>query len=149
MTDNTNVLIAEDDHDDFEMFSAAVRDLSLSVLITRAENGEILMQLLDASSPDILFLDILMPCKDGKQCLREIRQNKKYDLLPIIIYSSFRDPQSIEFTFREGANVFIIKPSSYNELKEILHRIFTIGWKNSLYYPSLSEFVINRSIGRD
>jgi DNA-binding response OmpR family regulator len=147
MTDTNNVVIAEDDHDDFEMFSLALEDLSLTVILTRAENGEVLMQLLEANIPDILFLDIALPKKDGKQCLREIRSNTKYDLLPVIMYTSFHDPKSIEFTFREGANIFIVKPASYAELKEILKRIFSIEWKKSTYYPPLPDFVINKSLG--
>lgn len=147
MSEQNNVLIAEDDQDDFEMFSMAIQDLSISVIIRRAENGEILMQLLDASLPDILFLDIALPRKDGKQCLREIRSNNKYDLLPIIMYTSFHDPKSIEFSFREGANIFIIKPSSYKELKEILRNIFAIEWKKSMYYPALPDFVVNKGLG--
>jgi DNA-binding response OmpR family regulator len=149
MTDNKNVLIAEDDHDDFEMFSLAIQDLSISVIIRRAENGDVLMQVLEANVPDILFLDISLPRKDGKQCLREIRANHKYDLLPIIMYTSFQDPRSIEFSFREGANIFIIKPSSYQELKEILKNVFAIEWKKSMYYPALPDFVINKSRGQN
>ena len=144
MTDNSNVVIAEADHDDFEMFSLAIQDLSLRVIIRRAENGEILMQLLETNIPDMLFLDIALPRKDGKQCLREIRANKKYDLLPVIMYTSFCDTRSIEFTFREGANIFVIKPSSFNELKEILKSIFAIEWKKSMYFPALPDFVINK-----
>lgn len=147
MTDKTKVLIAEDDNDDFELFNVALQDLSLSVVITRAENGEILFTLLDVSEPDILFLDLLMPCKDGKTCLREIRANKKYDLLPVVVFSSLTDPHSIEFTFREGANLYVIKPASFSELREVLKRIFSIQWKRSMYYPAFPDFVVNSALG--
>jgi CheY-like chemotaxis protein len=149
MTDSKNVLIAEDDHDDFEMFSLAIQELSISVVIRRAENGDLLMEILETNIPDILFLDISLPCKDGKQCLREIRANHKFDLLPIIMYTSFNDPRSIEFTFREGANVFIIKPSSYKDLRDILKNIFAIEWKKSMYYPALPDFIANKSLGEN
>ena len=147
MIDSTKVVIAEDDNDDFELFNGAIQELSLSVEITRAENGEILMRLLDVNIPDILFLDLFLPRKDGKICLREIRANKKYDYLPVIIFSSFADPHSIEFTFREGANAFVIKPDSFSQLRDILKQIFSIEWKKSMYYPALPDFVINRALG--
>lgn len=147
MTDKTKVLIAEDDNDDFELFNVALQDLSLSVIISRAENGEILMTLLDTSEPDILFLDLFLPRKDGKTCLREIRSNKKYDLLPVIVFSSLTDPHSIEFTFREGANLFVIKPASFSELRDVLKRIFSIEWKKSMYYPAFPQFVVNSALG--
>jgi CheY-like chemotaxis protein len=137
------ILIAEDDDDDFEVLRDAIQELELLITIERAENGDILIRMMDEKTPDLLFLDILMPLKDGRQCLKEIRANKKYDLLPIIIYSSLNAWHEIEFCFREGANLFTIKPNSYSDLKVILQKIFSIDWKKSIYYPPLPEFVIN------
>lgn len=139
-----HVLIGEDDDDDFYIFSSAISELPYTIILTRAENGEILIRLLDEKNPDILFLDILMPTKDGRQCLREIRRNSKYDLLPIIIYSSISDFREIEFCYREGANLYAIKPESFSDLKAILDSIFSIDWKKKLlYFPPLSEFIVN------
>lgn len=142
-SDTTHVLLAEDDNEDYYIFSVAIQQVPLTVLLTRAENGELLMKLLDEKVPDILFLDMLMPCKDGQQCLREIRANKKYDGLPIIVYSSLDDLRTIEFCYREGSNLYAIKPSSFDELKTILERILTIDWKKVMYFPTFSDFVLN------
>lgn len=139
----TYVLLAEDDDDDFLIFSLAVDDLtSVRVELKRAENGDILMRLLDEKHPDLLFLDLLMPCKDGRQCIREIRSNRKFDSLPIIVYSSMSDLESIEFCYREGSNLYARKPSSLSDLKTILEKIFSMDWKRMLYYPPMSQFVI-------
>jgi DNA-binding response OmpR family regulator len=143
MTDLQQVLIAEDDDDDFGFLKDAIDELNLSIVIERAENGDILIKILDKMIPDLLFLDILMPCKDGRQCLKEIRSNRKYDLLPIIIFSSVTSWEEVELCFREGANLFTIKPSSFGDFKAILEKIFAIDWKKSLYYPPLGQFVIN------
>lgn len=140
---NSQVLIADDDNEDFEILKDAIVELKLSVVIERAENGEILIKILNEKIPDLLFLDILMPCKDGRQCLKEIRANKKFDLLPIIVFSSLRVWHEVEFCFREGANLFSIKPSSFVELKAIIEKIFAIDWRKSVYYPPLTQFVIN------
>jgi CheY-like chemotaxis protein len=142
--DLTYVLLAEDDDDDYLIFSLAVDELtSVRVELKRAENGDILMRLLDEKHPDLLFLDLLMPCKDGRQCIREIRSNRKFDSLPIIVYSSMSDLESIEFCYREGTNLYARKPSSLSDLKSILEKIFSMDWKRMLYYPPMSQFVIN------
>lgn len=141
--DSPHVMIAEDDDDDFYIFSVALQELSFTVVLTRAENGEILIRLLDDKTPDILFLDLMMPGKDGRQCLREIRANHKFDSLPVVMYSSLRDMKEVEFCYREGANLYVIKPAVFSDLKDILQRILTIDWKKLLYYPPLSQFVIN------
>lgn len=137
------LLIAEDDTDDFELIKDAIEECNLSVTIERAENGDILIKILDDRIPDLLFLDILLPCKDGRQCLKEIRSNRKYDLLPIIIYSSSNAWAEVEFCFREGANLYVIKPTSFDELKLMLEKILKIDWKKSLYYPPLPDFLVN------
>lgn len=141
--DPTHILLAEDDEDDYFIFSLAVQELSIRVMLSRAENGDILLKLLDEKIPDLLFLDLLMPCRDGRTCIKEIRANAKYDTLPIIVYSSMRDMNNIQFCYREGSNLYVFKPSSLPELKDVLERILTIDWKNMMYYPPLSGFVIS------
>jgi CheY-like chemotaxis protein len=141
-TESTHVLLAEDDDDDYLIFSLAVEDIPLKILLTRAEDGEKLMRILDEKTPDILFLDLLMPCKNGNECLKEIRANKKYDKLPVIVYSSLEDLKNIEFCYREGANLYAVKPASYSDLKGILERILTIDWEKLLYFPTRSNFVL-------
>lgn len=141
--DPTHVILAEDDDEDFFIFSLALKELTIKVILTRAENGDILLKLLDEKNPDIVFLDLLMPCKDGRTCLKEIRSNKKYDTIPIVVYSSLSDLKSIEFCYREGSNLYAIKPSTLQELKTVLEKIFSIDWKKMLYFPPRSKFVVN------
>lgn len=140
--EQTHIILGEDDDDDYYVFSLAIAEIPFKVLLTRAEDGEKLLKLLDEKTPDVLFLDLMMPCKDGHECLKEIRRNKKYDKLPIIIYSSLADLKNIEMCYRNGANLYAIKPSSYEDLKSILERILSVDWKKVLYFPSLSQFVL-------
>lgn len=141
-----NILIAEDDDDDYEMFAETTQLLSITVILSRAENGEILIKLLNEKFPDMLFLDLNLPCKDGRSCLVEIRSNRKYDALPIIIYTSLRDFETVEFCFRNRSNFYVYKPNSYAELVQVLEKIFTIDWGKMMYYPTFSEFVVNSRI---
>jgi len=138
----THVMLAEDDEDDYLVFSLAISEVPLKILLTRAEDGEKLMRLLNEKLPDILFLDLLMPCKDGHECLREIRADKRFDSLPIIIYSSLEDLRNIELTYRQGANLYAIKPTNLNDLTSVLERILRVDWKKMLYFPTLPQFVL-------
>lgn len=65
----------------------ATASLSFSIILTKATDGEQLMKLLELFIPDILFLDINMPCKQGATCLKEIRANHRYDNVPIVMYT--------------------------------------------------------------
>jgi DNA-binding response OmpR family regulator len=141
---STNVLIAEDDDDDFFIFSVAISETGFTVLVKRAEDGELLLTLLREELPDVLFLDLLMPGKDGKQCLLEIRGDRRYDRLPIIVYTQLDDLETVEYCYRQGANLFTIKPNSIQDLKEALQRILSVDWKKTLYFPPKSEFTVGK-----
>lgn len=138
-----NLMIAEDDDEDFFIFSLAVEETQIAVALTRAENGEVLMKILSESIPDILFLDLQLPCKSGRQCIREIRADRRFDGLPIIIYSSFDDSESVDYCFRESANLFMVKPHNMTEFVDALKRILTINWKRANYFPGRPEFLIS------
>jgi response regulator RpfG family c-di-GMP phosphodiesterase len=140
-----NVVIAEDDNEDFELFSEVLSNLASEILLRRAENGEVLMKLLHEEVPDMLFIDVVMPCLDGKECLQEIRSHKKFDNLPIIVYSSMRDTETVEFCYRKGTNLFVLKPHSYKELVDVIEKIFSMNWKKMRYYPQFSNFILNPS----
>lgn len=141
---STSVLIAEDDDDDFFIFSVAISETGFTVLLKRAEDGELLMNILKEEVPDILFLDLLMPCKDGKQCLLEIRGDRRYDRMPVVVYTQLDDLETVEFCYRQGSNLLTIKPNSISDLRESLQRILTIDWKKTMYFPPKSEYVIGK-----
>ena len=76
--------------------------------------------------PQILFLDLNMPFKNGFQCLEEIRSIKAFDDMFIALYSTTARPSDIEAGFLKGANLFIHKPNSYAALKQILYKILNM-----------------------
>lgn len=138
-------MIAEDSDEDYFFFSRACDKISVKVILTRAEDGEILIKLLNdiEINPDVLFLDLLLPAKSGRECLKLIRKNKKFDFMPIVIYSNPKEYESVEFSFRENANFFIFKPNTVDELVIMLERIFVLEWSTLMYYPSLDQFTLN------
>ena len=143
LEEELNVLVADDDSDDFEVLSEAIGSRPLRIVLTRAENGDVLMRLIHEKIPDLLILDIILPCRDGRDCIREIRSDKKFDSLPIIIYTSLKDADTIEFCYRWGTNIYVHKPHSYTDIAEIVKKIFTVNWKKLRYYPARVEYVIN------
>jgi len=138
----TKILIGEDDDDDYLIFSLAIEETSYKVLLTRATDGQMVLSLLEKEMPDILFLDLKLPMKDGRECLKEIRANHNFDALPVIIYTSYDDLANVEFCYREGSNLYTVKPSSVSDLRQILERILAIDWRKIKYFPPRSEFVM-------
>jgi DNA-binding NarL/FixJ family response regulator len=140
---NMEVLLAEDDQDDVLLFQLALKEMTFPTHLRHAENGEVLFTLLKQYIPDLLFLDIHMPCKDGVSCIIEIRKNKEYDNLPVVMYTSHSTENYIDDCFRNGANLYLIKNKTFRELVENLRTIFSFDWKKQMFYPPKQQFVLS------
>ena len=138
-----DLLLAEDDDDDAAILETAITELNISYELRRAMNGDKLFILLKERQPYLLFLDIHMPCKDGISCIMEIRKNPEYDNLPVIMYTSVTSRRDIEACFRNGANLYLQKPHSFEQLKINLEKIFSIDWSRQLHYPPLDQFILS------
>lgn len=148
------VLLADDDADDRELFRIALTETDNSAKLTAVEDGDKLMQYLskvDGHPPDIIFLDINMPCKNGKQCLREIRSNRMLKHIPVIMFSTSYNKADVDETFSDGANRYVPKPVLIKDLVKILQRIFSSGSKENFLKPDKKNFVLqaNNLVSRD
>ena len=122
------ILLADDDEGDRLLFTEALEELKMNLIVHAVNNGIELMDCLaieDANLPHLIFLDLNMPRKNGLDCLKEIRSNEKLKDISIAIYSTSGNENDIEETFLYGANVYITKPNDFNMLKQILHKTVT------------------------
>ena len=122
------VVLAEDDEEDVDIFKDALADLNLNVHLTVFTNGMLLMNHLEKSDnlPDLVFLDLNMPLKNGLQCLKEIKSSNKYKSLNTIILSTSSNELQKEEMYNHGANLFLTKASTYKEFKNNLTKCFEI-----------------------
>jgi CheY-like chemotaxis protein len=125
------IWLADDDKDDCELFEDVLKQIIPLASLTIIPNGEVLMNMLTpATKPDMLFLDINMPCKDGMDCLVEIRAQRHFSRLPIVIFSSTQQSKFIDSAYGYGANLFYSKPTSFNELIAGLSNLFKMNWND-------------------
>lgn len=127
-----HIILADDDEDDRMFFTDAFDELKISTKVQTCNDGVELMNYLnkeDSILPNVLFLDLNMPMKNGIECLHEIKANKRFDDIIIAIYSTSSSEEHIEETFICGANIYIKKPSDFNELKRVLSYVVTLNWQ--------------------
>ncbi len=118
-----DVLLADDDAADRILFKEALEELKIKTKVHIVSNGVQLIDYLlkkEGPVPQIIFLDLNMPRKNGQECLKEIRRHAEFKEVSIAIYSTSESEKDIKETFLNGANVYIRKPSDYNELKLVL-----------------------------
>ncbi len=119
------ILLAEDDESDRLIFKEAFAELKINTIVHTVNDGVQLMKWLNKESnrlPHLIFLDLNMPRKNGMECLKEIRSNKKLKDVFVAIYSTSDNEKDMEETFLNGANVYITKPGSFNKLKNVLEK---------------------------
>lgn len=126
------ILLADDDEDDRLFFKEALEDIKIKSVVTMVNDGIELMDYLTQPNnlrPDVVFLDLNMPRKNGIQCLEEIRNNKELKDLTVAIYSTSGAERDIEETFVKGANVYIKKPNDFTTLKKVVEEAMRINWQ--------------------
>ena len=139
-----NIILADDDDDDQFMFKEALEELGSKANLVTANNGEELMDALHKLTdklPDLLFLDLNMPRKNGFQCLVEIRQHEKFNGIRTIIFSTSSEGEVIERLYQNGADHYIKKPTEFSELKRVIERALkTVD--APFVKPSMERFVL-------
>lgn len=126
--DNMVVLNIDDDPEDLEIFYKAVKTVNpLAKCLLARDAKEALNLLRDAIVPDYIFLDIRMPMMDGKTVLGELRQNKKLETVPVIMYSTKINPDETDEYEALGASEFLAKHNDFrslcNALESLLKRM--------------------------
>jgi CheY-like chemotaxis protein len=126
-----NILLAEDDDDDYLLFKDVLEESGIETPLVWVKDGvELLRYLRNKPRPDILFLDINMPRKNGFQCIDIIRNEIHLDL-PIVIYSTSSDMESVKSMYFKRADMYICKPNSYQKLKQFIMHALSFNWSNN------------------
>ena len=139
------LLLADDDSDDCNLFMEALRELPILTRLSMVHNGEQLTQMLLklATLPAALFLDLNMPRKNGIECLTEIRMHQKLKELPVIVYSTSFEPGVIEQLYEKGAHYYIQKPAEFSKLKQVIYNGIMLAINTIGLRPSKENFVVN------
>ena len=140
-----HILLADDDSDDSILFQDILDELPLSTHLTTVINGEQLMQFLNESKeplPDVLFLDLNMPRKNGFDCLSEIKSSEKLKLLTVVIFSTSYEPEVVNLLYKHGARYYIRKPNSYKQLKKLIHYALILTEKAQIENPLREKFIL-------
>ena len=124
-TRTVEIVLAEDDIDEQYFFEVAIKELTIATKVKVVADGIRLLDYLLLNLPDIIFLDIMMPRKDGIECLKEIKRNERLKEIPIIMYSNSVGDDYIMRTYEYGALYFLQK-GNYAELTASIEKLLTI-----------------------
>ena len=118
-----HILLADDDKDESFLFKEALGELQLSTSLTNVNDGQLLMQKLfnkKTRLPDVLFLDLNMPRKNGFECPHEIKQDERLKHIKVIIFSTSVPEIVADLLFESGAHYYVHKPTEFSDLKKVI-----------------------------
>lgn len=126
----TTILSAEDDEDHLFLLKHALKYVNSNINFQHVWDGQELMDYLlrkgkyafahSAPAPDFILLDLNMPKKNGWEALKEIRSNPELCQIPIVVFTVSNDQEDIRNSYSLGANLFITKPTDFQELVDVM-----------------------------
>lgn len=119
------ILLVDDDDDDQLIFKEALKEITGDTDCAAVGNGfEALCFLREnIQMPRIIFLDLNMPLMNGIECLREIRGQELWKLIPVVIFTTSNNPADKSMSEKMGAAFFLTKTPDFNQLKARLGEI--------------------------
>lgn len=129
------VLLAEDSEDDRFLMTSAWKEAGIPDPLALVVDGLAAVDRLAASPPDLLILDLKMPGQDGFQVLQWVRLHERLRGLPVIILTASAQPGDVAKAYALGACAFLVKPTRYEELVEIVRGIKAFWLESNRYAP--------------
>ena len=117
--DTLHILVVDDNPD---MRNYLKNILGRKFTVLTAVNGIDALQKMQDQVPQLVVSDVMMPDMDGIQLLKAIKENKKYERIPVILLTARAGEESRIEGYQIGADDYLVKPFS---TKELLARITT------------------------
>ncbi len=125
-----NILVAEDDENDFCLLQLAFNRAAIPVSLKRTKDGRELINFLDQLDangpgqamfvPQLLLVDLNMPHVTGFEVIRWLRRNPKFNRAIVVVLSSSAEPRDVDLAYQMGANSYLMKPPSLERLTELM-----------------------------
>lgn len=140
-----SLLVIEDSDEDFAAFERIARRAAIPNPIYRCADGDealvCLHQIASADSPrpSMILLDLNLPGTDGRDVLRQIKQNPALKTIPVVIFTTSSNPRDVEACYQQGVNGYLIKPIDVVQLKRTVQLFFEYWFGVSLLPDSIEE----------
>ena len=122
-----NVLLVEDNPGDVRLMREALRDGGAAKNLNAVENGEEAIAYLrrespfaDVPKPDLIFLDLNLPKKDGREVLDEIKGDNNLRRIPVVVLTTSEAERDVCRAYDLHANCYVKKPSDLDEYMEVI-----------------------------
>lgn len=134
MDEPLTILLAEDDENDILLVTQALKKIGFTESVYICRDGEEATLYLEGGGrysdrrlfpfPSIIITDLKMPRKGGMEILQWLKDHPECHVIPVIILSASNEPNDIRDAYRAGANCYLKKPSTFDQLQQLLKATF-------------------------
>lgn len=124
------ILLVEDNRGDVDLTLEALEEAKVHNRVHVAEDGVAAMEFLrregphaDAPRPDLVLLDLNMPRKDGREVLREIKEDPSLRRIPVVVLTTSQGEQDVLDAYDHRANAYIVKPVDIDQFFRIVRSL--------------------------
>jgi len=130
MADPIKILLVEDNPADIRLIKEVFKDTNSNNEIYVVKDGVDALNFLnkkagfgDAPKPDIILLDLNLPRKDGREVLKEIKENDNFKYIPIVVLTTSCSKEDVIKTYGNHANCYITKPVDFDRFLKVIKSI--------------------------
>ncbi len=137
--DNIDLLFVEDSINDGHLIKRILRKENLTDNFTWLKDGEEALNYFsnqDSTIPKVILLDIKMPKVNGFEVLEQLKSDSRTKDIPVVMYSSSVEESDIKKAYALGANSYLKKPETLNDMKDLFKQIFQ-------YWVMFNKNIIN------
>ena len=137
MQPHLDVLLVDDEQTDLALFGTAIDKFDLNIWVQPLTTGQQAIDYLEAKGaytdrslyplPDVIVLDLAMPQVNGYDFLAWRKPSSVFSSIPVVVFSSSKDPDEPNRVFTLGADKHIIKPTDFEGLERVVQEIWDFG----------------------
>ena len=140
------VLVVDDDEDNLLLITHQLL-LITSCSIVCAKDGSSALSEAQASQPDLILLDIMLPHMDGFEVARRLKQDPQTRSIPIIAVTAMARPEDQQVALQSGCDGYLSKPYELEHLIEIISHYLDLSSLKPDDQPTLESESENKEEG--
>ena len=136
------ILLVEDNEGDVGLIEEVLEEAKIRNILHVAKDGEEAMLFLHCEGkfsgslrPDIILLDLNLPKKDGREVLREVKEDSNLKSIPIVILTTSGAEKDIIRAYELHANAYVTKPLDFDQFIKVVEYIANF-WLDIVKLPT-------------
>ena len=126
------IMLVDDDPKDVELALASLEEQNLANEVVVARDGAEALDYLyrrgqfadrPVGHPVVIFLDLKMPKVDGREVLRQVKNDPELKTIPIVVLTSSREDEDVVESYNQSANAYVVKPVAFERFFDVVKQL--------------------------